>query len=160
MTGADRMRQTRPAQYHHVWSGDSRDHRAGADLRAVRTAHAPRPSLAEVEPDPPLVIHAHGSADPLDPSHDVGSAFAQGHVVGHPDYPGRRLMGGLQDEAVAQVPAGGPGRPVWPQQPVTVVSGAQQRGETGGRVETWQGSQSMEPSRPTSAAVSMSPSTA
>ena len=122
----------------------------------------PRPDLAVAEPHDPLVPHPHRAAQTPTTRRTMSARPSpQRHEVGHLHRARVGLVGRLQDEAVVDGSAGssspGLAGPI-SQRPCSGVprSAAKQAGESNrGRQ-----SQSTEPSRPTRAAVPVSPRTA
>lgn len=112
----------------------SRDH----DPVAVGAAH-PGHHPAVVEAQSQHGAHLDAPADALDDPYDVGGGVALGHEVEDADRAGAGLPDGLQDERIVEVgaartvPGARRGDP-----PVAVVVVAEQRRETGRRVETGQ----------------------
>src|SRR5581483_4695628 len=87
-------------------------------------------------PDHELGAHAHPALEPLDDPDDVGPRLAGRHEVDHADAP---LVGppfGLEDQRAVAVAAVG-GRPTGQrrEQPAAVLPPAEDRAETGARVE-------------------------
>ena len=119
----------------------------------------PRHDRAVVEADDELGAHLDAPLEPLDDPHEVGSAVAQRHEVDHAHAARRRLPLALEDQRVGPVaarrrrPALG-GR----EQPAPVLASSR-AAPPKHEPESKRGrhSQSIEPVRPTSAAVCRSP---
>ena len=129
------------------------------DDPAVHPPH-PRQDLAVAEPHPQIALHVHVPVHAFDdPGQHRGPAVAWGHEVDQPHRSRRGPPLGLQDERVTLIPARHPGLPRRPgprtvrggqraapiglgarrcDTPVAVALGAQQAGETRGRVEPGQ----------------------
>jgi hypothetical protein len=129
-----------------------------SDPRRLCRASDPRERLAVIEADHELGIHRHLAVDALDDADDVRRLSARWHEIDDAHLPGVALPVRLEDERPFAVPPLRlPRVSVRRDDPATVLARAEQRGEARAESKRGKHAQSIEPSRPTSAAVCRSP---